>query len=81
MEVTFVSVTEEAVELLGQSDTAETRALLSQAGIQVADTVPSSHHITSAGTPAVQVSNKDTPDVYRNRYGAKCRKKERTQCW
>jgi hypothetical protein len=44
---------EEAVELLGRSDTAETRVLLSQAGIQVADTVPAS----SAGTPTVQVSN------------------------
>lgn len=45
--------TEEAVELLGQSGTAETRVLLSQAGIQVADTVPTS----STGTPTVQVSN------------------------
>ncbi|XP_021935381.1 BRCA2-interacting transcriptional repressor EMSY isoform X4 [Zootermopsis nevadensis] len=41
---------EEAVELLGQSGTAETRVLLSQAGIQVADTVPTS----STGTPTVQ---------------------------
>jgi hypothetical protein len=45
--------TEEAVQLLGQSDTTEARVLLSQAGIQVADTVPAS----SAGTPTVQVSN------------------------
>lgn len=45
---------EEAVELLGHSDNAETRALLSQAGIQVADTVPSSHQIASSGTPPVQ---------------------------
>jgi hypothetical protein len=48
--------TEEAVELLGQSDTPETRALLSQAGIQVADSVPTSHQVTSPGTPIVQVS-------------------------
>ncbi|XP_069684302.1 BRCA2-interacting transcriptional repressor EMSY isoform X2 [Periplaneta americana] len=48
---------EEAVELLGQSDTAETRALLSQAGIQVTDSVPSSHQVTSPGTSGGQNNN------------------------
>jgi plasmid stability protein len=66
MELIFVFKTEEAVELLGHSDTAETRALLSQAGIQVADTVPSSHQIASSGTPALQVSKEDNPNIYRN---------------
>jgi hypothetical protein len=66
MELIFVFKTEEAVELLGRSDTAETRALLSQAGIQVTDTVPSSHQIASSGTPPVQVSKEDNPNTYRN---------------
>jgi hypothetical protein len=54
------------VELLGQSDTAETRALLSQAGIQVTDTAPSSHQVTSSGTPAVRVSNKNDLNIYKD---------------
>lgn len=66
MELLFVFKTEEAVELLGHSDTAETRALLSQAGIQVTDTVPSSHQIASSATPPVQVSKEDNPNIYRN---------------
>ncbi|PNF25978.1 hypothetical protein B7P43_G06364 [Cryptotermes secundus] len=45
---------EEAVELLGQSDTAETRALLTQAGIQVTETVPSSHQVTSSSRSSIQ---------------------------
>jgi hypothetical protein len=66
MELIFVFKTEEAVELLGHSDTAETRALLSQAGIQVTDTMPSSHQVASSGTAPVQVSKKDNLNIYRH---------------
>lgn len=54
------------MELLGQSDTAETRALLSQAGIQVTDTVPSSHQVTNSGTPAIRVSNNNNLNIYKD---------------
>ncbi|PSN42864.1 hypothetical protein C0J52_16190 [Blattella germanica] len=47
---------EEAVELLGHSDTAETRALLSQAGIQVTEAIPSSNQ-ENISTTSLQSSN------------------------